>query len=286
VKSNAQDSLIFLPDFKLFDYEKWSELLENRVGITVPKEREAFLQTKVWSRMRELGIESFLEYWQMINNGITGKLEWSELLDRLTVHETSFYRHKPSYDLVQKDFLKNINQNRMFHYKVWSVSCATGEEPYSLAMMLHSLKEQSEKENAYYGITATDVSKPALSLGSNGYYSKDKLKEIDFSYRKYLIKVNSNIFTIDDCIKERVAFGVFNLLKINEMPKIQFDIIYCQNVLIYFSKEKKIEILEGFKRFLKIGGMLILNPADIGNWKSKNMQRITYKRTLAYKLVN
>ena len=286
MKSNARDSLIFLPDFKLFDYEKWSQLLENRVGITVPKEREAFLQTKVWSRMRELGIESFLEYWQMINNGITGKLEWSELLDRLTVHETSFYRHKPSYDLVKKDFLKNLNQNRMFHYKVWSVSCATGEEPYSLAMMLHSLKEQSKKENAYYGITATDVSKPALSLGGNGYYSKDKLKEIDFAYRKYLIKVNTNIFTIDDRIKERVAFGVFNLLKINEMPKIQFDIIYCQNVLIYFSKEKKIEILEGFKRFLKIGGMLILNPADIGNWKNKNMQRITYKRTLAYKLVN
>ncbi|VAW13800.1 hypothetical protein MNBD_BACTEROID05-746, partial [hydrothermal vent metagenome] len=87
MKQLATEGLIFLPDFKLFDYDKWSELLEKRVGITVPKERESFLQTKIWSRMRELGIESFSEYWQMIMNGITGKLEWNELLDRLTVHE-------------------------------------------------------------------------------------------------------------------------------------------------------------------------------------------------------
>ncbi len=284
MKHNKQNNLLFLPDFKLFDYDKWSELLEKRVGITIPKEREAFLQTKIWSRMRELGIESFANYWQVINNGITGKLEWSELLDRLTVHETSFFRHKPSYDLVKNDFSTVLKKNGKFHYKVWSVSCATGEEPYSLAMMIHALKEKSAKEKVYYGVTATDVSKPALSLGDNAYYNKDKLKEIEFSYRKYLVNVNSSIFTIDDRIKERVAFGVFNLLKINEMPKIKFDIIFCQNVLIYFSKEKKIEILEGFKRFLKVGGMLILNPADIGHWKSKGMTRITYKRTLAYKL--
>ena len=284
MKHNQQNSLLFLPDFKLFDYEKWSALLEKRVGITIPKEREAFLQTKIWSRMRELGIESFSNYWQVINNGITGKLEWSELLDRLTVHETSFFRHKPSYDLVRNDFSSVLKKNIKFHYKVWSVSCSTGEEPYSIAMIIHALKEESSKEKVYYGVTATDVSKPALSLGDNAYYSKEKLKEIEFPYRKYLVNVNSSIFSIDDKIKERVAFGVFNLLKINEMPKIKFDIIFCQNVLIYFSKEKKIEILEGFKRFLKVGGMLILNPADIGHWKSKDMTRITYKRTLAYKL--
>lgn len=284
MKHKVKDSVIFLPDFKLFDYEKWSEMLEKRVGITVPKERETFLQTKVWSRMRELKIESFSEYWQVINNGITGELEWSQLLDRLTVHETSFFRHKPSYDLVKKDFSYVLKRYRKFHYKVWCVSCATGEEPYSLAMMIHALKEESGKNNIYYGITATDVSKPALSLGNNAFYSKDKLKEIEYAYRKYLVNVNENIFSIDEKIKQRVAFGVFNLLKINEMPKIKFDIIFCQNVLIYFSKDKKIEILEGFKRFLKKGGMLILNPADIGNWKSPNMTRITYKRTLAYKL--
>lgn len=284
MKQLATEGLIFLPDFKLFDYDKWSELLEKRVGITVPKERESFLQTKIWSRMRELGIESFSEYWQMIMNGITGKLEWNELLDRLTVHETSFFRHKPSYDLVADDFNTIINNNNKFHYKVWSVSCATGEEPYSLALMLDSLKNESAKKNIYYGITATDVSKPALTLGSTACFNKQKLKEIDESYGRYLKEVNSKIFTIDDIIKERVAFGVFNLLKINEMPTIKFDIIFCQNVLIYFSKEKKIEILKGFKRFLKKGGMLILNPTDIGNWKCKGMTRITYKRTLAYKL--
>ncbi len=284
MKNSAQEGMIFFPDFKLFDYSKWSAMLEKRVGITVPKERESFLQTKIWSRMRELGVETFSEYWQIINNGITGNLEWSELLDRLTVHETSFFRHKPSYELVANDFSEVLSKNNKFHYKIWSVSCATGEEPYSLAMLLQTLKDGSDKENVYYGVTATDVSKPALSLGDNAYYSNDKKIEIDSEYRQHLTEVNDNIFTINKEIKERVAFGVFNLLKIHEMPNIKFDVIFCQNVLIYFSKERKIEILEGFKRFLKRGGMLILNPTDIGNWKSKNMTRITYKRTLAYKL--
>lgn len=282
--NNVQKDLLFLPDLKLFDYDKWSTILENKVGITVPKERESFLQTKIWSRMRELGIKSYSEYWSIVNNGITGKLEWSELLDRLTVHETSFFRHKPSYEIVAEDFKKVLSTKNTFHYKVWSVSCATGEEPYSLAMMLQNLKNYYSKENVYYGVTATDVSKPALSLGEHGYYNNEKLKEIDEKYRTYLNKVNDNIFTIDSTIKNRVAFGVFNLLKIHDMPNIKFDMIFCQNVLIYFSKDKKIEILEGFKRFLKRGGMLVLNPTDIGNWKSKNMTRITYKRTLAYKL--
>ena len=284
MKNIANEGLIFLPDFKLFDYEKWSSMLEERVGITIPKERESFLQTKIWSRMRELGVKSYSDYWQIINNGITGNLEWSELLDRLTVHETSFFRHKPSYDLVASDFSNILSNSKKFHYKVWSVSCATGEEPYSLAMLLQTLKNNSEKENVYYGVTATDVSKPALSLGNNAYYNKEKLKEINQDYRTHLTTVNDNIFTIDNVIKERVAFGVFNLLKIHEMPNIKFDVIFCQNVLIYFSKNKKIEILEGFKRFLKKGGMLILNPTDIGTWKTEGMSRIAFKRTLAYKL--
>jgi len=284
VKNYSNEGLIFLPDFKLFDYEEWSQLLEKRVGITIPKERELFLQTKIWSRMRELGISSFSEYWQMVKNGITGNLEWSELLDRLTVHETSFFRHGPSFKLVENDFNNILENKAKFHYKVWSVSCSTGEEPYSLAMMLHQLKIKAEKNNVYYGITATDVSKPALMQAENCFYSKEKVKEIDLNYRKYLTSVNSNIFTIDETIKDRVAFGVFNLLKIEKMPTIKFDIIFCHNVLIYFSKGKKIKILEGLKRFLKKGGLLVLNPTDIGSWKSQGMTRITYKRTLAYKL--
>lgn len=285
MKSIAKkDSVLFLPDFDSFDYDKWSGLLESKVGITIPKERESFLQTKIWSRMRELGVETFSKYWDIINNGITGKLEWTELLDRLTVHETSFFRHKPSYNLMVNDFSEILENNKKFHYKVWSVSCATGEEAYSLAIILQSLKSGAAKNTIYYGVTATDVSKPALAIAEHAYYNQDKLKGFDSEHKQYIKKVNSKIFTIEEKIKDRVAFGVFNLLKIEEMPTIKFDIIFCQNVLIYFTKEKKIRILEGFKRFLKSGGMLILNPADIGNWKSANMTRITYKGTLAYKL--
>lgn len=274
---------MFYPDFSLFDYTKWSDLLEKNTGITIPYERKLFLQTKIWSRMRELKINTFTEYWDVINKGVEGKLEWDQLVDRLTVHETSFFRHKPSYDLLRNDFSEIILRNNKFHYKIWSVGCATGEEAYSLAMLAQQLKDKSDKKSIYYGVTATDVSKAALSTGEFGIYSKDRLNEINKEYYGYLKKQNE-IFSVSEHIRQRVAFGVFNLLKIQKMPEIKFDVIFCQNVLIYLNKEKKLEILDGFKRFLKPGGMLILNPVEIGNWKSSNMKRVNFKGTLAYKI--
>jgi chemotaxis protein methyltransferase CheR/type IV pilus assembly protein PilK len=284
VRNQLDDKLIYIPDFKYFEYEKWSGLLEEKVGITVPRERVSFLQTKIWSRMRELGINSFDSYWLAINNGITGELEWNELLDRLTVHETSFFRHKQSFDLVANDFNSKLINNGKNLYKVWSLSCATGEEPYSLAMLIQSIIDEKKCEKVYYGVTATDISKPSLSVGKNAYYNEEKISGLEPKYKQYIDSYSDNIYKIKDEVKNRVAFGVFNLLKIHEMPTVQFDVIFCQNVLIYFTKEKKLKILDGLKRFLKIGGILVLSPTDIAYWKSENMTRITYKGTLAYKL--
>jgi chemotaxis protein methyltransferase CheR/type IV pilus assembly protein PilK len=234
--------------------------------------------------MRELGINSFDSYWTAINNGITGELEWNELLDRLTVHETSFFRHKPSFDLVASNLGLKLNEGGKLHYKVWSLSCSTGEEPYSLAMLIQSIIDEKNCDKVYYGITATDISKPSLSVGKSAYYNEEKITGMDPTFKQYIDSYSDNIFKIKDEVKNRVAFGVFNLLKIQDMPTVKFDVIFCQNVLIYFTKEKKLKILEGLKRFLKIGGILVLSPTDIAYWKSDKMTRITFKGTLAYKL--
>ncbi len=259
-------------------------MLENRLGIIVPKERKLFLQSKIWSRMREVGYTEFDKYWEFINSGIEGNLEWSQLVDRLTVHETSFFRHKPSFELVSEDLTEKINgHTKPLRYKIWSVSCATGEEAYSLAMVAHKACKDTEKD-ANFGVTATDVSSPAVAIANQAIYSSDKLENIDKPYRNYITKLSDEMFMIRDSLKKRMAFGVFNLLDVNKPSNVKYDVIYCQNVLMYFDKSVRQQILDGLVNHLARKGLLILGQTEINAWTHPKMTRVNKSRTLAFRL--
>ncbi len=266
------------------EYQRWSGLLAERLGIIVPKERKMFLQSKIWSRMREIGYTAYDKYWEYINSGIEGNLEWSQLVDRLTVHETSFYRHKPSFDLVKEDLLRKIHlSDDTLKYKIWSVSCATGEEAYSLAMMASNACQNSDIKT-YFGVTATDVSSPAVALAKQAIYSVEKMDNIDQEYRNNLVQLNDEMFTIKDSIKKRMAFGVFNLLDVNRPSNIKYDVIYCQNVLMYFEKKVREHILNGLVAYLNHDGLLVLGQTEINSWSHPQMIRVNKNRTLAFRL--
>jgi len=266
------------------EYLLWSGLLAERLGIIVPKERKMFLQSKIWSRMREIGYQDYGKYWDYINSGIEGNLEWSQLVDRLTVHETSFYRHQPSFELVREDLIeKKSKAQSTLKYKIWSVSCATGEEAYSLALLAHSVcKEEGKK--SYFGVTATDVSSPAVALAKQAFYSMDKLSSIDETLHDGIEKLNQEMFTIKEHIKKRMAFGVFNLLDVNRPSNIKYDVIYCQNVLMYFERSVREQILNGLVEYLNRDGLLVLGQTEINSWSHHKMKRVNKNRTLAFRL--
>lgn len=266
------------------EYLRWSGLLAERLGIIVPKERKMFLQSKIWSRMREIGYSAYDKYWEYINSGIEGNLEWSQLVDRLTVHETSFFRHQPSFDLVNEDLQRKILlAEDTLKYKIWSVSCATGEEAYSLAMLAANACKNS-KVKSYYGVTATDVSSPAVAMAKQAIYSAEKMTNIQEEFRPYLNPLNNEMFTIKDVIKNRTAFGVFNLLDIDRPSNIKYDVIYCQNVLMYFERSVREHILNGLVAYLNRDGLLVLGQTEINAWSHPKMKRVNKNRTLAFRL--
>ena len=266
------------------EYLRWSGLLAERLGIIVPKERKMFLQSKIWSRMREIGYSAYDKYWEYINSGIEGNLEWSQLVDRLTVHETSFFRHQPSFDLVNEDLQRKILLAQdTLKYKIWSVSCATGEEAYSLAMLAANACKNS-KVKSYYGVTATDVSSPAVAMAKQAIYSAEKMTNIQEEFRPYLSPLNNEMFTIKDVIKNRTAFGVFNLLDIDRPSNIKYDVIYCQNVLMYFERSVREHILNGLVAYLNRDGLLVLGQTEINAWSHPKMKRVNKNRTLAFRL--
>jgi len=266
-------------------FKRWVDLLERRTGIVVPSTRRSFLLTNLRGRMREAGYTSFETYYIDLQTGPKAAVEWATLVDRLTIHQTHFFRHQPSYDYIEKTWLPArtaaLSWNGSIH--AWSVGCATGEEAYSLAMVIDR-GLGTVPGRSYFGITATDVSQPALAAGREGSYAVARRSEIpdEFAHR-YVKLVDDQSFAIDERLRRRVAFSVFNLLDLGRAPVKEIDLIFCQNVMIYFPRERRLEMLAGFARLLKPGGVMILGPGEVTQWNYPGLERVSNRQVLAYR---
>lgn len=268
-------------------FRRWVKLLEQRTGIVVPSNRRSFLVSNLRGRMRETGYTNFENYYADLQGGPKAAVEWATLVDRLTIHETRFFRHGPSYEYLASHWLPertaSLSWDGSLH--AWSVGCATGEEAYSLAMLLDQVLGMVPGRS-YFGITATDVSQPALAVGRTARYSNNRRAEIPAELAaRYLQDVGREHFEVDERLRRRVAFSVFNLLDLGRAPVKELDLIFCQNVLIYFPRERRLEMLEGFARLLKPGAVMILGPGEVTQWTHPGLERVSNRQVLAYRRV-
>ncbi|MGH1374163.1 MAG: CheR family methyltransferase [Cellvibrionaceae bacterium] len=273
------------PELTDLQFEQWNKLLEERTGIQVAAHQRSFLQMQIAARMRELDIKHFAEYFNQVSNGLQGMIEWSILVDRLVVKETSFFRHRDSIDCVRQLVQDRINnQNLSESFEVWSLGCATGEEPYSLAMVINDCFELAGLE-PYYGITATDISQPALQSAREGMYGKRKLEPVTADERVRYFKALDEAgesFQVTDKLRDRVCFSQGNVMKLNEMPMVKMDVIFCQNVLIYFRRWRRKEILNELANRLKPGGLLLIGLGEVVDWSHPKLERVSDERIQAY----
>src|SRR3989338_10298620 len=130
-------------DMSPAEFRDWQRLLEARTGLVVNDQRQAFLQTNLSARMRELGVADYASYYRQVTDGPRGAVEWSTLLDRLTVQETRFFRHRPSFQVLDHYLRERLQQGVTQPWELWSVGCASGEEPYSLAISAAEVLRES-----------------------------------------------------------------------------------------------------------------------------------------------
>ncbi len=264
-------------------FDQWSKLLEERAGIYLGDHQRVFLQTQVSMRMRELGHEDYGQYYRRVLDGVSGMVEWSVLIDRLVVKETSFFRHQPSINVACNYLQQRINNRSLSgSFDVWSVGCASGEEPYSLAMVINDCFEYARVE-PYYGITATDISSAALTLARRGIYGARKLENVGSNFRqRYFSETDQGKFQVNARLKDRVCFNKANVLNIKEMPSVQLDVIFCQNLLVYFRRWLRHEVMNAFVKRLKPGGILIVGLGEAADWTHPRMQRLAVDDVQAY----
>ncbi|MEO0443034.1 MAG: protein-glutamate O-methyltransferase CheR [Pseudomonadota bacterium] len=273
-----------LGDLPQQEFVLWESLLEKRTGIQLAQSHHVLLQTQVSMRMRELGIETYDKYYDYVNDEVA---EWQVLVDRLVVKETTFFRHRPSLDFVKQFLHKLTRQSVSFDQghkslEIWSVGCSTGEEPYTLAAIVNDHFEAQNRQ-AYFGVTASDISLPALSIAREGVYSERSLSLVSDKERDaYFEPYSDGRYRVIDKFRKRVCFSQYNVLNLRDKPVQLMDIIFCQNLLIYFRRWRRRKILDQLVRHLKPGGILVIGLGEITDWQHDHMQRVANEEVQTY----
>lgn len=275
-----------LPEMSELEFGRWTRLLEQRTGMTLPSERKSFLLVNLHQRMREIRAANYQDYYYFLTSGASdGFIEWAHLVDRLTVHETRFFRHHSSLDLIEKKFLPQLSDNGAVTLNIWSAGCATGEEAYTLAILLDQYFT-NRGQRAYFAVTGTDISRATLTAARRGIYHRHKLANVPPALlQRYFTFVDNSHYQISAGLRKRVCFIQMNFIEMQQATLGKMDIVFCQNVLIYFSKERRVQILNSLVEKLKPGGFLVIGPGEIMQWQHPHMERVRHEDTLVYRHV-
>lgn len=249
----------------------WLSLIESRLGMVLPPLQHRLFENRVMERMQSKGMD-MQSYYLLAHQS---RSEWQQLAEALVVNETAFFRHQPSYELVRR-FLSQTNQET----KLWSLGCSTGEEPWSLAMYARAYGLKNSH------IIASDVSEKVLRVARRGVYSARRAESIPEDWRnRFGSQLPTGEWRVGDSLRSAVYFHKFNLMDVAKAPFRDLHLIYCQNVLIYFRKFDRRDILDALVMRLQPGGMLILGPGEMPDWNHAQMKRASEAGTLAYERI-
>lgn len=219
--------------------------------------------------------------------GPVAEREWAILVDRLAVQETSFFRHPSSFALVRSYLAERLlADSKLKSLHLWSVGCSTGEEPYSLAMQLDAQLQDIRRNDVYFGVTATDISLPTLARARVGRYGERRLHNVPEGWRQRYFQPapgSGRELQVSDTLKKRVAFVQLNIMELDRAPLSDMDVIFCQNVLIYFRRFRKRDILTNLAARLAPGGLLVLGVGEAVDWTHPALTRVEYPDTLAFR---
>lgn len=272
-----------LPDITVAEFRAWQELLEARSGIVLNEQRRAFLQTILATRLRELGLDSYAAYYQQVTDGPRGAVEWSHLMDHLTVQETHFFRHSPSFRLLG-EYLRGrlAGLAAGAAWQLWSVGCASGEEAYSLALVAAEVQRNAGLD-IRFGVTGSDLSLNALARARQGNYGVRRVAELEEALlERYFLAQPDGSFTVCDALRERTCFARLNVLDLARAPQRGMDVIFCQNLLIYFRRWRRRDILARLAERLAPGGLLVIGVGEVADWHHPLLQPVADEQVLAF----
>ena len=244
------------------------DIIYELSGIYLQDNRRFLVENRFAPRLSELELKSYSAYIEYLQKHPKGKSEELNMLTELiTTNETSFFRDNPQLKVFRNFTLKELidagNKSGRREIKIWSAGCSSGEEPYTLAIILHeALKDDIRKWRIR--ITANDISTNVLKMAEKGIYTKYSLRTTPAHVvSNYFTAKENDIYQIKPEVKRLIKFGKINLNQGHSIKMIpRSNIVFCRNVIIYFDKEMKKKVLSGFHNNLLDNGHLYVGHSE------------------------
>jgi chemotaxis protein methyltransferase CheR len=261
------------------EYKLLQTLVYQECGMYFDERRAHFLQDRLQRRLKICGLDTFYSYYRLLTS-YQGKQELSALVENLTVNETSFFRNKPQLDLFQKKILEDLLHHKQgrrdWTLRLWSAGCSTGQEPYTIAMLVCDALAYYYLRNPLpfdmptpkplipppwkVEILASDINYTVLRSAQEAIYSENQMEAVDYAYRLRYFDKSAAGYTVKASLKELVHFDFHNL-KTEFLPQ-RNDIIFCRNVMIYFDEPEQKRLIDKFHRCLNPEGYLFIGHAE------------------------
>lgn len=258
VKQNTGKSceMISVEDF-LEDvaYQKMKKLLHETVGLDFNGYREEYLKRRFSIRLRATGTNTYRQYLRYLQKNPD---EYNRVIDNLVIKYTTFFRDKDVYGYLEKIVLPRLFKSNKV--RIWSAGCATGEEPYSLSILVHKVLGK-KLANYDVKILASDLDEDALGKAAKAEYSRKQLNGMRDSLTAEHFSINGESYQVKDFVKQLVSFERHDLMR----PSLRkgFDLILCRNVMIFFSRKSQQQIHMHFYNALREGGYLVIGKAEM-----------------------
>jgi chemotaxis protein methyltransferase CheR len=248
-------------------FGRLKSLVLDATGLAYYADKDTVLADRIGRRLDQLGFGDCLTYFELVSEGILGEREFDALIAELTVGETFFFRYPKQFDALRDTVLPAcIERNRASRrLRIWCAGCATGPEPYSIAIMIkHAMG--ARLNDWHITILGTDINREFLSRAQDGRYGEWMLRGLPDHLRRACFSKSDDQWLIKDEYKEWTSFQYHNLVK-HPIPSIvqniaAFDIILCRNVMIYFNQEINAKLARRFHDCLVDGGWLLVGHAE------------------------
>jgi len=245
------------------EFELFSRLIYEKVGIFLKPEKKELLNARLSKRLRALGLKSFRDYYERVIADASGQ-ELVLLIDAVSTNFISFFRERAHFDFLVSTVLPELCARGTRELDFWSAACSSGEEPYTMAMVLDDYF-RSRSQNINFLIQATDISTRVLATAEKGVYPEERVKTVPREMlKRYFQKGvgrSAGYVKVKEELKRLVKFKRFNLMEEFRWEK-SFDVIFCRNVMIYFNRETQEKLVKKFFNALSPGGYLFIGHSE------------------------
>ncbi len=248
------------------EFVQLRDFIYEQSGIFINENRKYLVENRLSNRIKELKLKSYSEYYKFLRFDASRRTELNRLFEVVTTNETSYFRNPPQLRVFQEKILAQaIDECRKAGRKrlrIWSAGCSTGEEPYTIGIILHEVLKQ-EISSWDIKISATDISEAVLAAAQKGIYSEYTLRTTPKPLvSKYFIQ-KEKTYTISPIVKKLVSFNQVNLNDRVQLARVEKShIVFCRNVIIYFDDDMKKRVINAFYDNLMPKGALLIGHSE------------------------